>query len=52
VETAGVLTLGQTVFDRRRRPDWRPNMAVATDVDAAGVMDVILRSLHAAAEVS
>lgn len=52
VETAGILTLGQTVFDRRRRPDWRPNMAVAVDVDAAGVIDAILRSLHAAADAS
>jgi inosine-uridine nucleoside N-ribohydrolase len=52
VETAGVLTLGATVFDRRRRPDLRPNMAVAVDVDASGVIDAILRSLQAAADAS
>jgi purine nucleosidase len=52
VETAGMLTMGATVFDRRRRPDWQPNMAVAVDVDAAGVIDAILRSIQAAADAS
>lgn len=49
VETMGELTLGATVFDRRRVPAWRPNIAVATDVDRQGVIEEIIRALHAAA---
>ncbi len=50
VETMGELTTGATVFDRRRVPAWRHNLAVAMDVNKAGVIDYIVRSLHAAAE--
>jgi purine nucleosidase len=48
VETAGELTTGATIFDRRRVPGVRPNMEVAVDVDVSGVMDYILRGLTAA----
>ena len=47
VETMGELTLGATVFDRRRRPAWRQNMDVAVDIDAPKVIDAIIRSLNA-----
>ncbi len=49
VETMGELTVGATVFDRRRVPTWRQNMAVGVDMDAAKVMDQIVRSLVNAA---
>lgn len=50
VETQGELTLGATVFDRRGAPQWRPNIDVATSVDAAGVTAAILRGIaHAGA---
>jgi purine nucleosidase len=45
VETSGELTVGATIFDRRRRPEWRPNMEVATTVDTVAVADCILRGL-------
>jgi inosine-uridine nucleoside N-ribohydrolase len=45
VETGGTLTIGATVFDRRRHPEWRPNMDVATAIDTAAAMDCILRGL-------
>jgi inosine-uridine nucleoside N-ribohydrolase len=48
VETMGELTTGALVFDRRRVPRWRHNMYVATDLDAAGVMDAIMRGLDEA----
>lgn len=50
VETMGELTLGATVFDRRRVPAWRHNVAVAMDINKAGVIDRIVRSLDAAAQ--
>lgn len=37
VETQGELTLGATVFDRRRNPQWRPNMDVAMAIDVERV---------------
>jgi inosine-uridine nucleoside N-ribohydrolase len=50
VETRGDLTTGATVFDRRGSRKTRANMEVLTEVtDVAGVMDCILRGLHAAA---
>ncbi len=52
VETSGELTVGATVFDRRRVPQWRPNIALATGLDVAGVMDCILRGLAAAGAAS
>lgn len=48
VETAGELTTGATVFDRRRLPDDRPNMDVAVGVDAAGVVDCLHRAFSRA----
>jgi inosine-uridine nucleoside N-ribohydrolase len=45
VETHGDLAAGATIFDRR--PEYRPraNMEVATEVDAAGVRDAVVRGL-------
>lgn len=48
VETAGELTYGSTVFDRRSLPDSQPNMDVAMEVDTAGVVDALLRALDQA----
>ncbi len=50
VETMGELTVGETVFDRRRTPAWRHNMEVAVRVDAAAVVEQIVGGLNAAAE--
>jgi inosine-uridine nucleoside N-ribohydrolase len=50
VETSGELTVGTTVFDRRRVPAWRHNMAVAMDLNKAGVIEQIVCGLHAAAQ--
>lgn len=52
VETSGDLTLGATVFDRRSRPDARPNMEVAADVDANAARDAVIRLLAAAGKLS
>jgi purine nucleosidase len=52
VETQGELTIGMTVFDRRGVQEWRPNMHVATGVDANAVIDCVLRSLKHAGEAS
>ncbi|HVU87169.1 MAG TPA: nucleoside hydrolase [Pirellulales bacterium] len=52
VETQGELTAGETVFDRRSVPQWRHNVYVATKVDAAGVMDVVIRGIKEAARAS
>ena len=52
VEISGELTTGATVFDRRRTARARRSLAVATDVDAAAVLDVVLRSLHTAAQAT
>ncbi len=52
VELSGELTTGATVFDRRRAPEWRPNIHVATSMDVSGVTDCILRCLTAAAAAS
>lgn len=45
VETAGRLTRGATIFDRRPRPIWRPNIDVLTDVDSQGLLDHIMANL-------
>jgi inosine-uridine nucleoside N-ribohydrolase len=50
VETSGELTVGATVFDCRRVPAWRHNMAVAMDLNKAGVIEQIVCGLHAAAQ--
>ncbi|MEX0867887.1 MAG: nucleoside hydrolase [Pirellulales bacterium] len=49
VELTGSLTTGQTVFDRRSVPQWRPNMEVARGVAVDSVLDSIISSLRAAA---
>lgn len=50
VEVAGELTQGATVFDRRPRPEWRPNMEVATSADTTAVVDYVLRALKRAGQ--
>ena len=45
VETQGDLTLGATVFDRRRVPAWRHNMEVAVDMQKDAVTKSILHDL-------
>jgi purine nucleosidase len=52
IETAGEITVGATVFDRRRPPEWRPNVALATSIDAAAVKDFILRAIRQAGQNS
>lgn len=52
VETMGELTLGATVFDRRRVPAARHNMEVAVDMDAAGVIREMLRTLNSAGQLA
>ncbi len=46
VETQGELTLGATVFDRRRVPAWRHNMEVAVDMQKDAIVEAILRGLN------
>ena len=48
VETAGELTRGMTVFDRRGIPNWQTNIDVLTEVDAQGVLDYFSRILRSA----
>lgn len=50
VETAGRLTTGATVFDRRRVPAWRHNLAVAQQMDIAKVTEQIVAGLQRAAD--
>ena len=50
VETMGDLTVGATVFDRRRVPAWRYNMEVAMEMDAPRVIEEMIRGLSKAAE--
>ena len=45
VETEGELTHGMTVFDRRFVRTRQPNLDVAIETDAAGVLDCTLRLL-------
>lgn len=49
VEVFGELTAGMTVFDRRRVPAWRHNMAVVTDLKRDEVIDEIIDTLTIAA---
>jgi purine nucleosidase len=49
VETMGELTVGATVFDRRRIPAWRHNMEVVVQMDARHVIEQIIQSLANAA---
>ena len=46
VETAGDITTGATIFDRRRVPDSQPNVDCVTDIDTVGATDCILRGLQ------
>lgn len=46
VETAGELTTGATIFDRRANAPSRNDMEVATSIDATGVRDELLRGLR------
>ena len=48
VETAGELTTGELVVDRRPNPSMRGNAHLATSVDAAAVADCIIRGLKTA----
>ncbi len=43
VETAGKLTRGVTVFDRRGVAAWQNNIDVLLDVDTQGVLDYFMR---------
>jgi purine nucleosidase len=52
VETRGDLTLGATVFDRRRIPAWRHNMEVAVDLDPDKVTQQIVRNLEQAGKAT
>jgi purine nucleosidase len=45
VETQGELTVGATVFDRRRVPAWRHNMEVAVEMQKDAVIEAILHDL-------
>ncbi len=46
VETQGELTVGETVFDRRRVPAWRHNMEVAVDMQKEAVIEAIFAELN------
>jgi purine nucleosidase len=50
VETAGELTAGATIFDRRTNRQWRHNMDVATEIDAVAVHDGIMRGMKYAGQ--
>ncbi len=50
VEVLGELTLGATVFDRRRVPSWRRNMEVAMDMNPGEITERIVSALQAAAK--
>jgi purine nucleosidase len=52
VETAGQITLGATVFDRRSVVEWRTNMEVAHQIDAVAARDYIIRGLQLAGKKS
>ncbi len=52
VEVRGELTIGATVFDRRRVPAWRHNMEVAVEIDVHKVSQQILRNLSQAGKAT
>jgi inosine-uridine nucleoside N-ribohydrolase len=52
VELGGELTTGATVFDRRRNPEWRHNLHIATSVNTSAAMDCIIRGLTSAGAAS
>lgn len=45
VETEGELTRGVSVFDRRPVPDWRPNLEVATSINAEAARQYVFDQL-------
>jgi purine nucleosidase len=45
VETRGDITMGATVFDRRRTSEARPNLNVVTECDAAAIRDQLTKRL-------
>lgn len=49
VETVGELTRGATVFDRRRVPAWRHNIAVASSMEKEKVIEAMIAGLAQAA---
>lgn len=46
VETQGEITLGATVFDRRRVPAWKHNMEVAVDMRKDVLIETIIEELN------
>ena len=52
VETAGEITAGMLVIDRRHTRRWKPNLDVFTDCDSSAVKDCILRGLRTAAKTT
>jgi purine nucleosidase len=52
VETAGELTTGMLVLDRRQNKTVRPNADLLTACDAAAVADCVLRGLTAAGDAT
>ena len=52
IETAGELTSGMLVIDRRHASRWKPNLDVFTHCEAAAVKDCILRGLRTAADAA
>jgi inosine-uridine nucleoside N-ribohydrolase len=52
VETAGEITTGATIFDRRPNCPHRADIEVALEIDAAAVTDAILRGLAEAGRQS
>lgn len=48
VETAGELTRGMTVFDRRGVPRWQANIDVLSEIDLQGVQDYLVQTLREA----
>ncbi len=51
IETSGELTQGATIFDRRARPQWKPNIDVATRMNADEVTRYLVGALHNAAKL-
>jgi len=52
VETAGELTAGMLVVDRRRNRSWQPNLDLLVACDAVGVRDRVVRGLAVAGDAT
>ena len=50
VEVSGTIARGMTLFDRRLRPEWSTNLAVAQSVDVDQIRDEVLRGLRLAGQ--